>query len=91
VQTLIVMVIVAAAAIAASWQMMPRIMRRWLIRRMTALAPSQRGLLAQLEAKAENSACGSCRGCSYTSGQAAAPPQVTPDAISLARRSRGSK
>jgi hypothetical protein len=91
VQTLIVMLIVVAAAIAATWQMMPRIMRRWLIRRLAALAPSQRGLLAQLETKAENSACGSCRGCSYTSDQAATPPQLTLDAISQSRRSVGSK
>ena len=90
-QTLIVTVIVSAAAIAAAWQLMPHFMRRWLIRRMTAIAPSQRGLLAQLEAKAENSACGSCKACSYSSEQSAAPAQVTIDTISIPRRSAGSK
>jgi hypothetical protein len=76
VQSLIVFVIVAAAAMAAAWQLMPQFMRRWLIRRLAVTAPSQRGLLTRLEANAENSGCGSCKGCSYTGEQPVAPRQV---------------
>jgi hypothetical protein len=77
VQSLIVYIIVAAAALTAAWQFMPQFMRRWLVRRLAAIAPSQRGLLERLEAKAERSGCSSCKGCSYSGEKTTASRQVT--------------
>jgi len=62
-QVLLVSLIVAAAAGYAGWQLMPRGMRRGLIGRLVAIAPSWRAWLARLEANAENGGCSSCRGC----------------------------
>ena len=68
-QGLIVSLIVAAAAGYAAWQLMPQSMRRWLIRPLMVIAPSQRARLARLEAEAQNSGCSSCKGCA-ADGQA---------------------
>ena len=62
-QGVIVFLIVAAAAGYAAWQLMPQSMRRWLIRPLMVIAPSQRARLARLEAEAQNSGCSSCKGC----------------------------
>jgi hypothetical protein len=86
VQTLIVSVIVGAAFMATAWQLMPQFMRRGVVRRLALVAPSQRGLLERLAANAENSACGSCKGCTYTTARPAVQQQVTLNNIPSARR-----
>ena len=62
-QSLTVFLIVVAAAGYAAWQLMPQSMRRWLIGRLTVVAPSHCAWIARLESAAENSGCGSCKGC----------------------------
>ncbi|AMN47260.1 hypothetical protein ACG33_09160 [Steroidobacter denitrificans] len=62
-QHLLVSLIVAAAAGYAAWQLMPRMLRRWLIARMMILVPSCSAWLADLAVNAENSGCRSCKGC----------------------------
>ena len=84
-QALTVSLIVAAAAGYAAWLLMPRRMRRWLIALLMVVAPSRRALLARLEADAENSGCGSCKGCA-ADGQAPAPRG--PAKIEVHRRER---
>jgi hypothetical protein len=72
-QHLLVFLIVSVAAGYAAWQLMPRVMRRWLIGRMMIIAPSHGTWLARMAAGAENSGCRSCKGCS--SGRQASAPQ----------------
>ncbi len=91
-QAVIVFVIVAAAALYASWQLMPRRLRHWLIGRGAAIAPSRRAWLARVEAKAEAGACGSCKGCADDVAPVALPGRVTgqatiPIPIPIHRRS----
>jgi hypothetical protein len=74
VQGPIVFLIVAAAAAYAAWQLMPQGMRRWLVGRLAAIAPSRRAWLARLEAGAGDSACGSCKGCADGNAPAARVP-----------------
>jgi hypothetical protein len=62
-QNLAVFLIVTVAAGYAAWQLMPRIVRRWLIGRLRVVAPSRRAWLARVEADAERSGCASCKGC----------------------------
>jgi len=62
-QNLAVFLIVTAAAGYAAWQLMPRVLRRWLIGRLRVVAPSRRAWLARMEADAERSGCASCKGC----------------------------
>ena len=62
-QGLTASLIVAVAAAYAAWQVMPQSMRRRLIGRTTAIAPSRRAWLARLEANAEHGECKRCNGC----------------------------
>jgi len=73
-QNLLVLLIVSAAAGYAAWQLMPRVMRRWLIGRMMIIAPSRRAWLVRLATGAENSGCRSCKGCS--AGLQASAPRI---------------
>lgn len=76
-QAFTVSLIVAAAACYAAWQFMPRSMRRWLIGRLTVVAPPHRAWLARLEAEAESSGCSSCKGCAADGQTPALPGQAT--------------
>ena len=73
-QNFLVFLIVSAAAGYAAWQLMPRVMRRWLIGLMMIIAPSHRAWFARLAAGAENSGCRSCKGCS--AGVQASAPRI---------------
>jgi len=84
-QGLAVTVIVAAAAVYAAWQLMPRRMRHWIIGRLTAIAPSRRAWFARLEADAESGGCGSCKGCAAD----AHPPDSPGQARIEVHRQRG--
>lgn len=84
-QGLMVFLIVAAAAAHAGWLLMPQGMRRWLVRRLTVVAPLRSAWLARLEANAEAGACGSCKGCA-AGGRPPARPG--PARIALHRQSR---
>jgi len=74
-QATIVFLIVAAAAGYAAWQLMPQRLRRWLIARGAAIAPSRSAWLVRLEATAEEGACGSCKGCATDGAPAAGKAQ----------------
>ena len=80
-----VFLIVAAAAGYAGWLLMPQGMRRWLVRRLMAVAPSRSTWLARLEANAEAGGCSSCKGCA-AGGRP--PVRPGPARIELHRRSR---
>jgi hypothetical protein len=72
-QALIAYSIVAAALAYASWLLMPRFVRRWLLARIRNIAPvSQRSWMARLESAAEDTGCSTCKGCA-TDGTAAPP------------------
>jgi hypothetical protein len=63
-QTLIAYFIVAIAILYAGWLFMPQAMRRWLIARLVAVAPSsQRARFARLQTGAETVGCSTCKGC----------------------------
>lgn len=79
-QHLLVFLIVAAAAGYAAWQLMPRVLRRWLIGRMMIIAPSCGAWLARRAIGAENNGCRSCKGCSAGTQAAAAQGRVGTDA-----------
>jgi len=72
-QNLTVFLIIVVAAGYVAWQLAPQILRRWLIRRLAAVAPSRRDWLARLEQSAGSSGCDSCEGCEGT-GKARVPP-----------------
>lgn len=67
-QSLIVFLIVAVATAYATWQLAPQALRRWLIGRLRAVAPSRGAWLSRLEASAESGGCGSCKGCAGAAG-----------------------
>jgi hypothetical protein len=63
-QTLIAYCIVVTAVIYAGWVFMPQAMRRWLVARLIAIAPtSQRDRLARFQLGGESAGCGTCKGC----------------------------
>ena len=81
-QALIAYFIVAMAMFYAGWLFMPQGMRRWLIARLIAHAPSsQRARFARLQSGAESVGCSSCKGCA-----ADAPAAVPAKAVQLHRR-----
>jgi len=72
-QTLITYLIVAIAILYAGWLFMPQVLRRWLITRLIAVAPSsQRARLARLGSGAESVGCSTCKGCA-TDAPSSAP------------------
>lgn len=75
-QTLIAYFIVVTAVIYAGWVFMPQAMRRWLVARLIAIAPSsQRVRLASFQLDSESVECGTCKGC--TDHAPAAPARTT--------------
>jgi hypothetical protein len=56
--------IVAIAILYAGWLFMPQAMRRWLVARLIAVAPSsQRARFARLQSGAESVGCSTCKRC----------------------------
>ena len=76
-QMLLVSMIVAVAGGYAGWLLMPQGLRRLLIDRLMAIAPSRRAWLARLASNAENGGCSSCRGCAARGRAAVAPGGTT--------------
>jgi hypothetical protein len=65
---------------------MPQFMRRRVVRRLALMVPSRRDLLERLATNAENSACGSCKGCAYSAERPDAQQQVMLENVPSARR-----